>query len=116
MPGLKMNLNCPRRLAIYAVFDVLDTMGAEYARTMTGDIQARGAYGRRQTACAAIPCGQHPVSYGSGALSRVAPPRGGARGAKGRTAQAPGSLPKKPALHTRYAATLWPGSIPMPFP
>ena len=36
MPGLKMNLNCPRRLAIYAVFDVLDTMGAEYARTMTG--------------------------------------------------------------------------------
>ena len=41
MPGLKMNLNCPRRLAIYAVFDILDTMGAEYARSMTGDIQAR---------------------------------------------------------------------------
>ena len=40
MPGLKMNLNCPRRLAVYAVFDVLDTMGAEYARSMVGDIQA----------------------------------------------------------------------------
>lgn len=41
MPGLKRNLNCPRRLAIYAVFDILDTMGAEYARSMTGDIQAK---------------------------------------------------------------------------
>ena len=41
MPGLKMNLNCPRRLAVYAVFDVLDTMGAEYARSMVGDIQAK---------------------------------------------------------------------------
>ena len=41
MPGLKMNLNCPRPLAVCAVFDVLDTMGAEYARSMVGDIQAK---------------------------------------------------------------------------
>ena len=40
MPNVNANLNCSRRLVIYAVFDVLDKMGGEYEQTMRGDIRA----------------------------------------------------------------------------
>ena len=40
MPNLKENLNYPRRMVIYAVFDVLDRMGSRYDQIMTGDIKA----------------------------------------------------------------------------
>ncbi len=41
MPGLKENLNCPRRMVVFAVFDIIDKMGGEYERTMSGDIKAK---------------------------------------------------------------------------
>lgn len=40
MPSLKQNVNCPRRMVVYAVFDVLDRMGCEYEPAMVGDIRA----------------------------------------------------------------------------
>ena len=40
MPNLNVNLDCARRIAIYAVFDVLDRMGGVYEQTMAGDIRA----------------------------------------------------------------------------
>ena len=41
MPGLKENLNCPRRMAVFAVFDVIDKMNGEYERAIAGDIKAK---------------------------------------------------------------------------
>lgn len=41
MPGLKENLGCPRRMAVFAVFDVIDRLGGEYEKAMAGDIKAR---------------------------------------------------------------------------
>ncbi len=41
MPGLKENLNCSRRMVIFAVFDIIDKMGGEYERAMAGDIKAK---------------------------------------------------------------------------
>ena len=41
MPGLKENLNFPRRMVIFAVFDIIDKMGGEYEQAMAGDIQAK---------------------------------------------------------------------------
>ena len=41
MPGLKGNLDCPRRMAVFAVFDIIDKLGGTYEQTMAGDIQAR---------------------------------------------------------------------------
>ena len=41
MPGLKENLNCPRRMAVFAVFDIIDKLGGEYERAVAGDIKAR---------------------------------------------------------------------------
>lgn len=41
MPGVKQNLNCPRRMVVFAVFDIIDQMGGEYEQSMAGDIQAR---------------------------------------------------------------------------
>ena len=37
MLSLKRNVNCPRRMAVYAVFDVLDVLGhtSEYAFAVT---------------------------------------------------------------------------------
>lgn len=40
MPSLKRNVNCPRRMVVYAIFDVLDRMGCEYEPAMVGDIRA----------------------------------------------------------------------------
>ena len=40
MPGLKENLNCPRRMVIFSVFDIIDEMGGEYEQSMAGDIKA----------------------------------------------------------------------------
>ena len=40
MPSLKRNVNCPRRMTVYAVFDVLDRMGSQYQQPMVGDILA----------------------------------------------------------------------------
>ena len=41
MPGLKENLNCPRRMVVFAVFDIIDKMGGIYERAMAGDIKAK---------------------------------------------------------------------------
>ena len=41
MPGLKKNLNCPRRMVIFAVFDIIDKMGGEYEQALAGDIKAK---------------------------------------------------------------------------
>ena len=41
MPGLKKNLDCPRRLVVFAVFDTIDRMGGEYEPAMAGDIRAK---------------------------------------------------------------------------
>lgn len=40
MLSLKRNVNCPRRMAVYAVFDVLDRMGCQYEQVLVGDIRA----------------------------------------------------------------------------
>ena len=40
MLSLKRNVNCPRRMAVYAVFDVLDRMDCQYEQAMVGDIKA----------------------------------------------------------------------------
>ena len=41
MPGLKENVNCPRRMVVFAVFDIIDKMGGEYEQSMVGDIKAK---------------------------------------------------------------------------
>ena len=41
MPGLKQNLDCPHRLVVFAVFDIIDRMGGEYEPAMAGDIRAK---------------------------------------------------------------------------
>ena len=41
MPGIKENLNYPRRMVIFAVFDIIDKMGGEYEQAMAGDIKAK---------------------------------------------------------------------------
>ena len=41
MPGLRQNLDCPRRLVVFAVFDIIDRMGGEYEPAMAGDIRAK---------------------------------------------------------------------------
>ena len=41
MPGLKENLNCPRRMVVFAVFDVIDKMDGEYDKALAGDIKAK---------------------------------------------------------------------------
>ena len=40
MTGLKKDLNVPRRMVVYAVFDILDQMGSQYEQTTMGDIKA----------------------------------------------------------------------------
>ena len=40
MLSLKRNVNCPRRMAVYAIFDVLDRMGCQYEPAMAGDFKA----------------------------------------------------------------------------
>lgn len=37
---LKQDLSCPRRMTIYAIFDILDHLKSSYDQVMTGDIQA----------------------------------------------------------------------------
>ena len=41
MPGLKENVNCPRRMVVFAVFDIIDKLDGEYERAMAGDIKAK---------------------------------------------------------------------------
>lgn len=41
MPGLKENLNFPRRMVVFAVFDIIDQMGGEYEQATAGDIKAK---------------------------------------------------------------------------
>lgn len=41
MPGLKENLDCPRRMAVFAVFDIIDKLGGEYEKALAGDITAK---------------------------------------------------------------------------
>ena len=38
--SLKRNIDCSRRMAVYAVFDVLDQMGCQYQQAVAGDIRA----------------------------------------------------------------------------
>ena len=45
MPGLKKDLNYPRRMVVYAVFDVLDRLNCSYERSLPGDIKAEVAIG-----------------------------------------------------------------------
>ena len=40
MLSLKRNINCSRRMAVYAIFDVLDRMGSQHEQAMAGDIKA----------------------------------------------------------------------------
>ena len=40
MLSLKRNINCSRRMAVYAIFDVLDRMSSQYEQAMVGDIKA----------------------------------------------------------------------------
>ena len=48
MLSLKRNVNCPRRMAVYAVFDVLDRIGlpirAGAGRRYQGGGEGAGAY------------------------------------------------------------------------
>lgn len=39
---LKQDLGCPRRMTVYAIFDILDRLKSSYDQVMTGDIQAPG--------------------------------------------------------------------------
>ena len=41
MPGLKENVNCPRCMVVFAVFDIIDKMGGEYEQAIAGDIKAK---------------------------------------------------------------------------
>lgn len=41
MPGRKENLHYPRRMVVFAVFDVIDQLGGEYEQAMAGDITAK---------------------------------------------------------------------------
>mgnify|MGYP001851542507 FL=1 len=40
MLNLKRNVDCSRRMALYAVYDVLDQMGCQYQQAAAGDIRA----------------------------------------------------------------------------
>lgn len=40
MTSLKRNVSCPRRMVVYAVFDVLDRMNCRYEQAMVGDVKA----------------------------------------------------------------------------
>ena len=40
MFSLKRNIDCSRRMAVYAIFDVLDRMESNYAQEIVGDIKA----------------------------------------------------------------------------
>ena len=41
MPGRKKNLNCSRRMVVFAVFDTIDKLGGEYEQAIAGDIKAK---------------------------------------------------------------------------
>ena len=38
--SLKRNIDCSRRMAVYAVYDVLDQMSCQYQQAVAGDIRA----------------------------------------------------------------------------
>lgn len=49
---LKQDLSCPRRMTVYAIFDILDRLKSSYDQVMTGDIQAPGFHiGQRMSLC-----------------------------------------------------------------
>ena len=37
---MKKNIDCSRRMVVYAIFDVLDWMGCQYQQALAGDIKA----------------------------------------------------------------------------
>lgn len=37
---LKRDVHCPRRMVVYAIFDVLDQLGCQYEQTMVGEIKS----------------------------------------------------------------------------
>ena len=41
MAVLKKTVNCPRRMTVYAIFDVLDKLSSVYEQELAGDITAR---------------------------------------------------------------------------
>lgn len=41
MAVLKKTVNCPRRMTVYAIFDVLDKLNSVYEQELAGDITAR---------------------------------------------------------------------------
>ena len=49
---LKQDLSCPRRMTIYAIFDILDRLKSSYDQVMTGDIQAQVSVLGKECLCA----------------------------------------------------------------
>lgn len=52
MFSLKQDLNCPRRMAVYAIFDILDRLKSSYNQVMTGDIKAQVSVFGKECVCA----------------------------------------------------------------
>lgn len=49
---LKQDLSCPRRMTVYAIFDILDRLKSSYDQVMTGDIQAQVFVFGKECLCA----------------------------------------------------------------
>lgn len=49
---LKQDLGCPRRMTVYAIFDILDRLKSSYDQVMTGDIQAQVSVFGKECLCA----------------------------------------------------------------
>ena len=49
---LKQDLDCPRRMTVYAIFDILDRLKSSYDQVMTGDIQAQVFVFGKECLCA----------------------------------------------------------------
>ena len=49
---LKQDLDCPRRMTVYAIFDILDRLKSSYDQVMTGDIQAQVSVFGKECLCA----------------------------------------------------------------
>ena len=48
---LKQDLGCPRRMTVYAIFDILDRLKSSYDQVMTGDIQAQVSVFGKECLC-----------------------------------------------------------------
>ena len=49
---LKQDLSCPRRMTVYAIFDIRDRLKSSYDQVMTGDIQAQVFVFGKECLCA----------------------------------------------------------------